>query len=199
MCVQPSGRCWVEYKRRNTALTLLIVEWEILTFIHSFTHLFIQPLIHQEAPDLPVCGAALPFKTLIMRPKLPCHSISRSFSLSPFPFCPSFLSVCFSFPLFIFLCKARFPPLGNTCMFHKFILLVTAASRSSLDHCFTFPTRRCSFHFSSPPATSSCCSAPRPFPQAQHRPFHPWKQQRTGCNFYADLTEDSRALGGEEM
>lgn len=61
-----------------------------------------------------------------------------------------------------------------------------------------FPMRHHSFHFSSPPSASTCHSALHAFPQAQHRPCHPqWPEQRTGCNFYADLPECSSGRGAE--
>lgn len=99
---------------RGKALAQQLGTW-IFSFIHSLTS---RPQL------LPICGAAFPLKVCCNYDgQAPSHSISRSFSPSPI------LSV-FIFPLLFFLfffMKPGFPH-RNPCMFHRFILLVTAAS-----------------------------------------------------------------------
>lgn len=131
------------------------------------TQLFIHSFIH--SPTGPCC-ALPPFKAFIVMLKL---SFSRSFSPFQFLFLPFYFP---SYFLFIFLCEISFlpPSLEDMGMFHKFILFVTSASRCSLDHCFTFPTRHCSLCFSSLPSAFSCCgSALCASPPAQDGPCCP--------------------------
>lgn len=135
---------------------------------------------------LPVCGAALPRKTLKVTFKLLTHSVSRSFSLSHSFSSLPFFSFYSSF-LLIFHCKTRASPTGEHVQVPQ-IHLVTLSSRGSLDHCSTCPARGGSLRFSSAPSASSCCRGPVRLPSSTGQTLLP-TVAATSCNFYADLTE----------
>lgn len=82
--------------------------WAHSSFIHALIHSFASRL--QLSPT---CDASLPFKALVVMLELPSHSVSRSFSPSPFLFLSFLLLLFFSFV------KPGLP------------LLVTSASRFS--------------------------------------------------------------------